>query len=861
MFKNKVKKLSNIILIISLLIFSSYAGLVDTSNDENVIAMPSTKSVEIDINKDDVTIENKGSNTNSINLEEKEDIQNLNSCSLCGKGFFSLCDNEKCSKLGENCIFTKNFIGGTCKLEQIKKSLEIVNIEINNENDKVINDIDNFQESESSLEFEKDLSGESESTYSSDLDSKSIEIEKQNSCSSCGSSFLSLCSLDKCSKLGSECFFTKGVIGGSCEYKEGSNEGYNYYNSINKVYLYFLKREVDKEGLNYWDEMLTNGDIKYFEFIWETFNSEEFKELNNLDSIAKDLDNVEYTRIIYKSLLGFEGAQSDIEWHADFSKSGYKSKEDMFWKNAFFPNAAIKINNLVPNYLENNVCNKLKEYSNTNKDASEVLNICILNSNNRDFIEIPPGKYTISDTVFTLNNQGFKLRTQGLTQSDKACELEDSRCAEFVISPNYIKNSPAFYFENSKNIILDHLIFNGNKKIRYNDQAKKLRRIDGELNSFATTMDFVDSSNVEITNSVFKNALAGTGLHLEGSNFIIKNNLIAYNGVHNIGDFWADGITAGVAHNSEFIGNKFIDNTDIDLVFGDATNSIVKNNEFLHTDDYSGSSFTVLTFHAWSHYDDNSKEWIKDTKGTYEKTIISENTIDCGSKKNCGYGIYVGGDAWYLNSDMIDGEISNNIIKNTQLAISVNEGNNIKLHNNKIENSGGIYLANCNEYKVYRDAHVSLDSLNNNDLSFDDYIVNNIDLDICVPNQINDFTQKKKSSTQITNNIYRFMLGRDADKEGLKYWGSILETSDLLTVMLEFYNSDEFKTKYDIDNLSNEDYLKFMYKYFYFREADQKGFDYWFELLDSNQITRKEFFSTILSSKEFNDNVKSKLFN
>lgn len=95
---------------------------------------------------------------------------------------------------------------------------------------------------------------------------------------------------------------------------------------------------------------------------------------------------------------------------------------------------------------------------------------------------------------------------------------------------------------------------------------------------------------------------------------------------------------------------------------------------------------------------------------------------------------------------------------------------------------------------------------------------------------------------------YEKCLGRDGDKGGIEYWTNELENGTLnATSMLEkIVFSEEYLEK----QTSNTEYVKMLYTTFMGREYDKEGLRYWVHMLLEG-TTREEVFKYFLESEEF----------
>lgn len=103
--------------------------------------------------------------------------------------------------------------------------------------------------------------------------------------------------------------------------------------------------------------------------------------------------------------------------------------------------------------------------------------------------------------------------------------------------------------------------------------------------------------------------------------------------------------------------------------------------------------------------------------------------------------------------------------------------------------------------------------------------------------------------TAFVKRLYTKTLGREYDQEGLDYWCDVIldgERTILDVSSKDFFNSQEFKNK----ALSNEDFLKVLYRTFMDREYDAEGLAYWMDELKKG-MTRDEVVQCFYNSKEF----------
>ena len=96
--------------------------------------------------------------------------------------------------------------------------------------------------------------------------------------------------------------------------------------------------------------------------------------------------------------------------------------------------------------------------------------------------------------------------------------------------------------------------------------------------------------------------------------------------------------------------------------------------------------------------------------------------------------------------------------------------------------------------------------------------------------------------------LYENILQRSADQTGLDQWADVLLSGQEsgAKVAQGFVDSDEFKAR----NLSDEEYIKILYRAFLGREADTAGLSAWLDVLDSG-LSRMHVFKGFAESDEF----------
>ena len=98
-------------------------------------------------------------------------------------------------------------------------------------------------------------------------------------------------------------------------------------------------------------------------------------------------------------------------------------------------------------------------------------------------------------------------------------------------------------------------------------------------------------------------------------------------------------------------------------------------------------------------------------------------------------------------------------------------------------------------------------------------------------------------------NLYKKILERKPDDEGLLYWENELKTKNktALYVVKQFIKLPEFSSK----NIDSEKYVKILYKTFFNRVPESSGLNYWKDMLDKSSYPRDILFYKFAFSNEF----------
>jgi hypothetical protein len=326
------------------------------------------------------------------------------------------------------------------------------------------------------------------------------------------------------------------------------------------------------------------------------------------------------------------------------------------------------------------VCEAIRSLAGTQTNATPGIQTCINNTPAGGILELPAGVYRL-DGQIQINGAGITMRTEGKDPSMPKCAMTNHTCAELKASTSFGDTGGILQVLQAGSV-LDHIVLNGNKTARASTASGT--QCGAGNNTYGHNMRMV-CNNCVLMNSVTMNTLCGTGCEVAGtgSGVTVWRSTVAYNGVHNQQGMWADGVTVHDYADSTFAGNEFIDNTDVDLIFGGCVDCIIQENLIWHTTAFEGGSFAALMIHAW-----------QSTSGNFNGADTSKNVIDCGASFRCGFGLYLGSDAWY-DTDTFGGVVHNNFVTNAQQGVLIDDCHDMAVYNNYVENHASSTNASC----------------------------------------------------------------------------------------------------------------------------------------------------------------------
>lgn len=297
-------------------------------------------------------------------------------------------------------------------------------------------------------------------------------------------------------------------------------------------------------------------------------------------------------------------------------------------------------------------CAALNALGDGTHDASASLKACLAATPPGGMVALPPGRYLLNGPLVV--DRPVTITTRGVGHAAPTCGIVDRRCATLVVrpQPGAIASGQMPITVPASGVTLDHLIFAGGGDAQFcRDPAR--RPSAGGLRT--------SGDDLVLTASALTGFACYTSLEMQrGARGRIERDLFARNGDHAEHLMWSDGLTVHDASRLVVVHNRFVDNTDVQLIFGGCIDCTIVENRFRHTGAASGGSFAELMIQAWP----------RATSGRYDGTRVAGNDIDCGVRRRCGFGLMLGSTPWY-DAPTSGGSIVGNRITNAILPVNI----------------------------------------------------------------------------------------------------------------------------------------------------------------------------------------------
>lgn len=292
-------------------------------------------------------------------------------------------------------------------------------------------------------------------------------------------------------------------------------------------------------------------------------------------------------------------------------------------------------------------------------------------------INLLPGTYLIGSTLVISNRHNLTISTKGVNSGPACLEPGASDCAILKAS-NTNKGPVILNASTNIGLSLNHIALDGNKA----ERRANYKNTDWTSGRAYNAL-MLDCSGCSFKGLTSINAAQGTGMGFSGDNAVFdmvsfRNN--GYGMPNYIADAaWSDGLTIGSARNIVIKNSIFVDNSDVDLILGNAPGAIVENNVIGNTTNFAFAGLMLNTFALTSSHD-------------YSGAEFRNNQVLCPNGA-CGIGIMVGPGFWDSSLPaVINGSVHDNIVSGAKFGIMINGAMYTKVYNNTIS-VDGIYTS------------------------------------------------------------------------------------------------------------------------------------------------------------------------
>lgn len=278
-----------------------------------------------------------------------------------------------------------------------------------------------------------------------------------------------------------------------------------------------------------------------------------------------------------------------------------------------------------------------------NESSSEALQRCVDATPSGGILAIPAGTYRITTELrFT---HPLTLTTAGAVGLPGCMDTNGPECA--VLRADEALDVPRGFvrFEATSDVTLDHVVLDGNRGARLGSAAASACAAGTNGSGFNAGTSGCLRCSFLFGGSA--RALCGTGWEWHGDEATVQGSEFRGNGEHHVQSMWADGLTLLQSNRAVVTGNRFRDNSDVDLIFGGGVDAIVSGNVIDHRRQPSFAGLMLDNFNGV-------------TSGDFSGTVVSGNVVQCGAEL-CDYAIELGPHPWYPSPNLVGGAVQSNV--------------------------------------------------------------------------------------------------------------------------------------------------------------------------------------------------------
>jgi hypothetical protein len=301
-------------------------------------------------------------------------------------------------------------------------------------------------------------------------------------------------------------------------------------------------------------------------------------------------------------------------------------------------------------------------------DATPVLQACV------DFhaktIRLFPGRYYLRSMLDLKARSDLTIQTLGVESGPPCLAEKAAECAVLVAT----RTHPGPFLlqsQDAKNLTLKYIALDGNiaaRRVQFGDSNWPQRVGYNAIVHGCKQCSFIGFASVR--------AVQGTGLEFDGDDALFSGCLFRDNGwdIHSQPNpqtlRFADGLTVWNSQRVRIVNSRFENNSDINLILGNAPQALIENNIFLNSNSYAFAALMLDNFNGTM-------------PGSFEDAIIRGNKIDCGFGM-CGIGLNVGPHMWYASAPVQGGTIDGTTIRGARQGILTNGATGTRITRNQI---------------------------------------------------------------------------------------------------------------------------------------------------------------------------------
>jgi hypothetical protein len=316
--------------------------------------------------------------------------------------------------------------------------------------------------------------------------------------------------------------------------------------------------------------------------------------------------------------------------------------------------------------------------------AANTVQACIDRAPAFSTVEIPAGNYVLNHQIVI--STPITLRT-ARTDDARSCVSAPEQCAVLIAAPDFADQWGLLVVRQTTAVRLERLVIDGNRAAR-TGSAAGLSCANGN-NTYGFNVNVLECDGCVVEDVVSRNALCGTALGWTGAHATIRRSAFLSNGDAATKSMWSDGLTLLYAPRSTIRENTFENNSDVALIIGFGVDARIDHNTIRQQ---TQASFAGLMLDSFNSND-------RDVRGDFRGAVVADNTIDCGAQR-CTFGIQIGPRPWYPTTNILGGEIRDNLVKGAKIGINVDGAGNrdapTAVFSNRVESpSAGSYFADC----------------------------------------------------------------------------------------------------------------------------------------------------------------------